>query len=60
MFRKAAEERMRELRKLTRLEEIARRIDAPWEEAYQGASQERHSDVVLAHRVETIELPLRG
>lgn len=59
MFRKAAEERMRELRKLTRLEEIARRIDRAWEEAYQGASQDRHSDVVLAHRVETIELPLR-
>jgi len=59
MFRKAAEERMRELRKLTRLEEIARRIDRACEESYQVASQDRHSDVVLAHRVETIELPLR-
>ncbi|NLX55736.1 MAG: hypothetical protein GXY58_11535 [Planctomycetaceae bacterium] len=58
-FRQAAEDRMRELRGLTRLEEIARRIGRAWEEAYQGASQDRRTDVVLAHHVETVELPLR-
>ncbi|NUM55160.1 MAG: hypothetical protein HUU46_16065 [Candidatus Hydrogenedentes bacterium] len=59
MYNKRAEERMRELRKLTRLEELARRIVQGWEEAYDGARQEKHGDVVFAHRVETIELPLR-
>lgn len=59
MFRKAAEERMRNLRGLTRLEEISRRIVAAWDEAYAGAEKERHSDVALIHKVETLELPPR-
>jgi hypothetical protein len=59
MFRKAAEERMRNLRGLTRLEEISRRIVAAWEEAYAGAEKEKNSDVALVHKVETLELPPR-
>jgi hypothetical protein len=59
MFRKQAEERMRRLRGLSRLEDIARRIVLAWEEAYHGASQERHSDAVLIHKVQQIDLPLR-
>jgi hypothetical protein len=59
MFRKSAEERMRKLRGLSRLEELARRIVAAWDEAYAGAVQEKHADVVLAHTVQTLELPLR-
>jgi hypothetical protein len=59
MYRKAAEERMRRLRKLNRLEELARRVVAAWEEAYEGARQEPHDDVALVHRVETVELPPR-
>ncbi|QEH31660.1 hypothetical protein OJF2_01250 [Aquisphaera giovannonii] len=59
MYRKAAEERMRRLRKLGRLEELARRVVAAWEEAYEGARQEPHDDVALAHRVEAVELPPR-
>ena len=59
MYRKKAEQRMLRLRGLTLLDDIARRIVAGWEEAYAGAKQEMHSDVVLAHRIETIELPLR-
>jgi hypothetical protein len=59
MYSKAAEERMRKLRGLTRLEELSRRIVAAWEEAYEGASQERHTDAVLVHQVQTIELPER-
>ncbi|MCC6152130.1 MAG: hypothetical protein IT367_00115 [Candidatus Hydrogenedentes bacterium] len=59
MYNKRAEERMRELRKLTRLEELSRRVVAGWEEAYEGATQERHGDVELKHTVQTIELPLR-
>ena len=59
MYSQAAEERMRRLRGLTRLEELSRRIVAAWEEAYAGASQERHSDSLLVHQVQTIELPER-
>ncbi len=59
MYRKAAEERMRKLRGLTRLEEIARRVVGAWEEAYAGAKQEMHSDVPFVHKVQTLELPIR-
>jgi hypothetical protein len=59
MYRKAAEERMRKLRGLTRLAEIARRIDAAWADVYEVARKDQHSDVVFAHRVQTIELPTR-
>lgn len=58
-YRKRAEERMRKLRGLARLEDIARRIVAAWEEAYDGAKQERHTDVSLVHQVQTIDLPRR-
>ena len=40
MYRKPAEERMRKLRDVTRLEELARRVVAAWEEAHQGAVME--------------------
>jgi len=59
MFRKEAEERMRKLRGLTRLEELARRIDQAWLEAYEGAARDKRADVVLRHSVGKIELPPR-
>jgi hypothetical protein len=59
MYRKAAEERMRKLRGLNRLDEIARRIVAAWEEAYAGAKQEMQADVPFVHKVQTLELPIR-
>lgn len=59
MFRKRAEERMRKLRGLTRLEDLSRRIVTAWEEAFQGARQDMQSDAVLVHKVQTIELPVR-
>jgi len=59
MYRKAAEERMRTLRGLTRLEEIARRVVRAVEEAYEAVKDERHADVPLVHKVETIRLPMR-
>jgi hypothetical protein len=59
MYRKQSEERMRRLRKLTRLEELAKRIVSAWEEAYEGARQEQNADVTLIHRVETVDLPVR-
>ncbi|MFO0890557.1 MAG: hypothetical protein U0790_15615 [Isosphaeraceae bacterium] len=59
MFRQRAEERMRTLRKLSRLDELARRIVVAWEEALEGARQEMHADPRLVHKVQTIELPVR-
>ncbi|MCL4218532.1 MAG: hypothetical protein KJ052_16210, partial [Candidatus Hydrogenedentes bacterium] len=49
-YRAAAEDRMRELRGLSRLDEIARRIIRAWEEAYEGAKQEKFEEVPLVHR----------
>ena len=59
MYRKAADERMRRLRGLTRLEEIARRIVGAVDEAYEVVKSDRRADVPLAHKVETIRLPMR-
>ncbi len=59
MYRKAADERMRRLRGLTRLEEIARRIVRAVDEAYEAVKHDRHADVPLTHKVETIRLPMR-
>jgi hypothetical protein len=59
VLRKAAEERMRGLRGLTRLQELGRRVVQGWREAYEGAEQERHATVPLAHRVWTADLPVR-
>jgi hypothetical protein len=56
---KAAEERMRELRKISRLEEIARRIVGGVDEAYEVVKDDRHADVPLVHKVEKIRLPMR-
>jgi len=59
MFRKQAEERMRALRGLTRLEEIARRIVQAVDEAYAGASKDVRTDVPLVHKVQQLQLPMR-
>ena len=59
MYRKLAEDRMRELRGLSKLEEHARRIVHAWEEAYEGAKKEIHRDIAFTHLVQRIELPRR-
>jgi hypothetical protein len=59
MYRKRAEERMRTLRGLTRLQELSSRIVRAWEEAYEGARKVQRADAVLVHKVATIELPVR-
>jgi len=58
-YRKAAEDRMRRLRGLSRLDEIARRIIRAWEEAYEGARQDELDDVPFVHIVKRIQLPRR-
>ena len=59
MIRKAAEERMRRLRGLGRLDEIARRVVRAVDDAYEVVKNDRHTDVPVVHRVETVELPMR-
>jgi hypothetical protein len=59
MYGRAADERMRRLRGLTRLEEIARRIVVGWEDAYDGARRDIRSEAELQHLVQVIELPYR-
>jgi len=59
MYRQAADERMRQLRGLSRLEEIARRIVAAVDDAYQVVKDDRHADIPLVHKVERIQLPAR-
>lgn len=59
MYRKAADERMRRLRGLTRVGEIARRIVRAVDEAYEAVKDDRHGDAALIHKVETIRLPMR-
>jgi len=59
MYGKAADERMRRLRGLTRLEEVARRVVRGWEEAHEGAKLEPVTGAVLRHHTEKIDLPWR-
>lgn len=59
MLRKEAEERMRNLRGLDRLGELARRVVAAWNEAYEGAKKDIRADVPLVHTVASIDLPVR-
>jgi hypothetical protein len=59
MYRKSAEERMRALRKLTRLEELARRIVGAVDETFEAVKNDRHAGVPLIHRVATLQLPMR-
>ncbi len=59
MYRKAAEGRMQRLRGLTRLEEIARRVVDAVDDAYEVVKDDRHTDVPVIHKVETVHLPMR-
>jgi hypothetical protein len=59
MYSKAADERMRRLRGLTRLEEVARRVVRGWEEAYEGAKLEPVAGPLFNHQVDLIQLPWR-
>lgn len=59
MYRKPAEDRMRQLRGLTQKQEIARRICRAVDEAYEVAQKDIQTDIVLIHRVERISLPVR-
>lgn len=59
MYRKAAEERMRRLRGLDSLQEIARRITDCVLDVYEVAKKELTGEVNLQHAVLHLDLPLR-
>ena len=59
MYRKAAEERMRKLRGTERLDDLAGRVVAAWEEAYQAAKKERFDNPRFVHHVDSVDLPIR-
>ena len=59
IYRKEAEERMQQLRGLTRVEEVAQRIDRAWEQVYDTVRNDKHSDITFAHKIQTIALPVR-
>jgi hypothetical protein len=50
---------MRKLRNLSRLDEISRRVVRAVDEAYEAVKDDRHTDVQLIHKVETLSLPLQ-
>jgi hypothetical protein len=58
-YRQAAEDRMRELRGLNRLDEIARRVINAWEESHEGAKKDIKTDPALSHTVHPLGLPER-
>ncbi|MDO4583683.1 MAG: hypothetical protein Q4D62_06220 [Planctomycetia bacterium] len=58
-YRHAAEERMRELRKLSRTEELARRIVAAVENVWEVVEERREVPSVMRHLYEEMELPER-
>ncbi len=59
MLRDAAEERMLKLRKLSRMQELARRITDTFEETLEAARIDIRADVPFAHRVERFDVPGR-
>lgn len=59
MYGRVGEERMRELRGLTRLEELARRIVVSVEDVYDVVQTDKHSDIKLIHKLKTLKLPKR-
>ena len=59
MVHKAAIERMNALRKLDTLQEITRKIDRAVADTWEAVKGTATADVPLAHRVETLHLPMR-
>jgi hypothetical protein len=59
MYGTAADTRMRKLRGLSRLDEVARRIVNGWTEAYDAAQHDKQASPVFRHAVRDLNLPLR-
>ena len=59
MYSGRAELRMLKLRKLNSPQELARRIVREVDDVYEVVKNDRHADVPLIHKVETVRLPMR-
>ena len=59
MFRKSAEERMRKLKGISPLEDIAGRIVHAWEQTLPAIEKDKQRDVVFKHVVKEIQLSPR-
>ena len=59
LYRKAAEDRMLQLRGLTHPQEIGRRIAREFADLYELARRDIRTDVAFAHRAEDLPLPVR-
>ncbi|RYE18114.1 MAG: hypothetical protein EOP51_22600 [Sphingobacteriales bacterium] len=59
MYMQKADERMRKLTGETRKEAIARRIVNAVVEGYEAVKDDKYTDIVLAHKIETLALPMR-
>lgn len=57
IYRKKADERMRKLSNVDRMEDIAQRIISAVNWTYEVVEKDKHQDVILDHRVRNIELP---
>ena len=57
LYNKAAEDRMRNLRKLSRIDEIARRIVRAVDESYEVAKDDKQTDVPFRHEFSAVPLP---
>ena len=59
MYRQAAGERMLKLANRTHMQEIGRRIAVAVQEAYDIVKNDRHANLPMVHKVETLMLPMR-
>src|SRR5699024_2136967 len=58
MYGDAGEKRMRKLRGLSRLEQLARRIVVAVEDIYETVQEDQHHDIELIHETKTLQLPM--
>ncbi|MCO5240365.1 MAG: hypothetical protein M9904_09940 [Chitinophagaceae bacterium] len=59
MYRKKAEERMRKLSNINRMEDIAQRIAWAVDKTYEAVQNDTHTAIQLVHKVEKLSLPMR-
>lgn len=59
MYGRKAEERMRKLQNLNRIDAIAKQIVKAVTESYEIVKNDRYTDVKLAHNTEVLQLPMR-
>lgn len=59
LYRKTAEQRMLKLRGVTKSQEVARRIAIAVQDAYDVVQNDKHDQVIMKHKMDTLMLPYR-